>query len=266
MKISYISNYRLFKEKNMTIALGYFDGFHIGHMELFKKALELGRLSNTEVGLITFNMSFFEYINKVEPSYLTSTNERIELAESLGFDAIYIIELTDEFLNLSYKEFIDIFLKDMRHVVVGFDYTFGRNKEGNITNLKEELGDSITIISKIEDNNEKVGTEKIKNYLSLGMLERVEKLLSRKYTIEVMIHKKNKNYALVTNNYIPRNGDYVLTLIDGNNSFDFTAKIKKKENEKETTLKTIDSNFLSKKLEKHKVYKLTFKKYLSNIL
>ena len=266
MKISYVNNYKTFKEKDATIALGYFDGFHIGHMELFKKALELGNKSNTEVGLITFNMSFYEYINKIEPAYLTSTNERIELAEELGFDFIYIIELTDEFLNLSYKEFIDIFLRNMKNVIVGFDYTFGKDRLGNTSILKEELGNSLTIISKIEVDSEKVGTNLIKEYLSNGLLDKANNLLSRPYKIEVMIHKKNKNYCLITNYYIPRNGDYVLTLIDDNSEIEFIGKIKKKQDGNEVMLKTTSSDILNKMFEKHKYYKLVFKKYMSNIL
>ena len=81
-----------------------------------------------------------------------------------------------------------------------------------------------------------------------------------------MIHKKNKNYCLITNYYIPRNGDYVLTLIDGNSEIEFTGKIKKKQDGNEVMLKTTSSDILTKMFEKHKYYKLVFKKYMSNIL
>lgn len=267
MKISYLTDFRKFKEIDMTIVLGYFDGFHIGHRVLFEKALELGKKSNTKVGLITFNESYYDFINKNTPTYLTTLNQKIELAESLGFDSIYIITLTEEFINLSSDEFMDIFIKDMRNVVVGFDYTFGKNREGTSAYLKEKYQNSITIVDKIKNSDGvKIGTEMIKNLLALGEVSYANYLLVRPYEIEGLMTKVNQHFVFYTENFIPRNGKYVLTLIDGNEEITFFGKIRKSTTSNTFTITSNWPNIKNIETEKHKHYKLVIGSETTNYL
>ncbi|MBP5342569.1 FAD synthetase family protein [bacterium] len=266
MKISYISDYKKFKEINKTLVLGYFDGLHKAHMELFNKAKELAIQSHTPLSILTFNKSYYEFKNNINLGSLTTINQKIELFQEFGFDELYIVELSQEFIDLSYQDFINIFLKDMKNIIVGFDYTFGKDGLGNANILSHTLS-NITIISKISfENDIKIGSETIKEYLKNGDLVNAQKLLDRPYIIEGTIHKKNKNYSFYTLNYIPRNGDYVLGLIDDNEMIIFKAKIKSNKAASEFLIKTDNIDFLNKKFISHKYYKLSFKQRISNNL
>ena len=83
MKVTYISNFRKFKDQNLSVALGFFDGFHLGHMSLFNKALE----NNKHVGMMTFDISPKNYLNHNQgwPSLL-SLSDKADFLEKIGFD------------------------------------------------------------------------------------------------------------------------------------------------------------------------------------
>jgi len=259
MKVQYIRNYDLFNEKNLTLALGFFDGAHLGHMKVLSKAIEVGNKTNTKTGILTFNVSVFDYINKLPILNLTSINKKIEIAKKMNFDSIYIIELTDEFIKLDRKEFLNKFLINMANIVVGFDYTFGYNRLGNIDYLKEELGNKVTVIEKLEFENEKIGTREIKEYLKNADINKANYYLDRNYEIEGYISKRNKNYSMsVSELFIPRNGEYELKLKGKDIDIHFIGKIKIKDNDNNVILKGIDVDLNNFNFIKHQIYTLEF--------
>ena len=265
MKVSYLNNYRTFKDKDLVLALGYFDGFHIGHKKLLNEALSLSKELNKKSGILTFNMSVKDYINKLNPSYLMTVNEKIEMAKDMGFDSIYVIELTDDFINLDRDEFIDIFLKDMNKIVVGFDYSFGKNATGNIEYLKSKLNEKIVVTSEVSFNNHKVGTHYIKECLASGDLISTNKLLNREYVIEGSLFRKNKNYSFITNNYIPRSGLYNVVIYDKKDvNINLIVKIKNKMIEGEMLIKTDSLELRSIRLEKHNRFFIKFNSVIEN--
>ena len=236
----------------MVLALGYFDGFHLGHMALLNMALSLSKKMNTSSAILTFNEPVKGYINKEDPEYLLTINQKINIASDMGFDSIYIIELTDEFINLSKDEFIDLFLKDMKAIVVGFDYSYGKGGLGDTSYLKEVLKDKVYIIDEVKDNlNQKIGSKRIKEYLSSGDIEHARSLLGRDYILEGSIHRKNKNYSFNTLNYIPKSGYYKVEVSDYLNSIIMDAKLKKKLEDKEILIKTDNIEFSKTKFGKH---------------
>ncbi len=265
MKVSYLSNYKTFKDKDLALALGYFDGFHIGHVKLLNETLNIAHRLNVKSGILTFNMSVKDYINKNNPSYLMTVNEKIEMAKDMGFDSIYVIELTDEFINLDRDEFINIFLKDMKAIIVGFDYSFGKNALGNSLYLSSILKEKVKIVDEISYDNHKVGTHYIKECLLNGNLSLVNTLLNREYVMEGSLFRKNKNYSFNTNNFVPKSGLYNVVIYDKKDvNLRLDIKIKNKMAEGEMLIKTDSLELRSIRLEKHNRFFIKFNSVVEN--
>ncbi len=266
MKITYLNDFTKFKSKDLTLALGYFDGVHLGHIDVLNQAIKLAKESNTLSSVCTFNMSVYDYINNNIQTDLTSLDEKISIFESMGFDEAIIIELSKDFIKLSKDEFIDIFLKDMRNIVVGFDYSFGYLGQGNTDYLKEKLKDKVYVVECIKYLNTKVGSQRIKEYLRNGDILNANALLNRTYKIDCMISKINSNYSLISNSKLfPKNGDYLLEIKIDDKNYMFNGKIKKNKNGNNYILKTQDEEFKKHKFLKQKYYSIYFKERLSNI-
>ena len=258
MKVSYISNYSFFKDENLTLALGFFDGFHKGHMEVLKKALEVSKLSNTIPSILTFNESVYDFLNGIKPKKLLSTNDKIDLSEKLGFENIYIIDLSYEFINLSHIDFYNVFLKKQKNLVMGFDYHFGKNKEGSISYLKENFNGNLFVVDEALINNTKIGTSQIKEFLSNGDVENANLYLDRNYFINGKLYKQNKFLAFNTfDSFIPRNGEYKL-LIHLDEIVELETKIKKLDDESGFVIKSLDERLINFKIDKNKFYKIEF--------
>ena len=158
-----------------TLGLGVFDGFHLGHQELFKHC----------DALLTF-YPHPEFVLKPDTQLklLTTLNERREIIPS-----IFIIEFTKSFSQLSPQAFLQALLEKInpKKIIVGFDFRFGHKKEGDINTLKK-WGDTNNIeIKTIEPfyfNDELVKSSAIRTYLEIGKFDEAITLLGHSYLIK----------------------------------------------------------------------------------
>lgn len=267
MKVSYIKNYNDFQDEDMILCLGYFDGFHLAHKEIFKKALELKNKYKKEAGILTFDMSVYDFIMGSKTSYLMSVDDKINEAEKLGFDSIYVIELSDDFVALSPDDFYNTFLKRQKALVCGFDYSFGKQATGNVSYLIEKGVPEVYIIDEIKYNGVKIGSNQIRELLNKGDVASAKEEIGRPYTIRGSIYKRNRYYALSSQEYyLPRNGSYTLMIKIEDKEIIFEAKIKKLDDKTGIVLKSEDNSFLSLTFTNRKIYSLSFIKSSNYIL
>ena len=145
IQISDLSDGRLYAPSVM--AVGNFDGIHIGHQQLICKAVEQGRESGLPASVLTFYphprqvLGHGAYANLITPF-----DEKMRVLETLGVQTVYVVHFTLAFANLSAEEFVQHFLARLnpQTVVVGFDYSFGRGGKSSATTLKE-LGEACGI-------------------------------------------------------------------------------------------------------------------------
>ncbi len=197
-----------------VLLLGNFDGVHKGHVELVRTALDM----SDNVAVLLFKNHPLDVFKSEEKHHLLTTlDDKIRRFRSLGVDTFYVIENNIEFYNHSKDEFIE-FLKKINpsKIVVGEDYTFGRNKEGNINHLSEHFSLKTVQLLKIDDA--KVGTYKIKECLKNGDIETANNLLGYHYEIKGKVIKgygngrtigfPTANLELKDNYLLPKNGVY----------------------------------------------------------
>ena len=168
-------------QDEICILLGYFDGLHIGHVSLINEGLK----SKYKKALLTFDFS--DNVNIKNKNHITSIEDKKDVLAAFNFDYLFVLKFDDELMNFSAEEFINnILLKlKVKEVVVGRDYTFGKNKSGNVDTLKILSNDvyEVKVVDEVIIDDEKVSTSKIISFIEHGNVRKVNQLLSRLYKI-----------------------------------------------------------------------------------
>ncbi|CAG7590150.1 Bifunctional riboflavin kinase/FMN adenylyltransferase [Peptoniphilus tyrrelliae] len=227
MKIIEIDlNYKAKEES--VIALGNFDGVHKGHIKLIQKAIENAKKLNIKSSLLLFNEHTDNLIKVGKKDIITTNNTKFEILDSLGVDIIYLINFTKEFMSYSPIKFLDEFLAKnlkIKGVVVGYDYTYGYKKSGDVNFLNENksLFETIEVIEQISYDGEKISSSLIRKLIEAGKIKEANFLLSRPYKlIGKIIHAKGlgkkmgyptANLELMDNFVIPKFGVYDTDII-----------------------------------------------------
>ncbi len=182
--------------KNSTVALGFFDGVHIGHQALINKVVKTAKLHNTKSVLITFKKSPAETFGK-DVKYITNNKEKEFLISS--FDVDYMIELSfnEDLMNMTALDYLKNVTNNLHPytIITGFNHTFGKNKVGNPFFLKEQsskLNYDYIEIPAIIHNNEIVSSTLIKKYLLNGDIENANQMLGHNFNISGEVIEGNK--------------------------------------------------------------------------
>lgn len=197
------------KKTNLTLALGGFDGFHLGHMAL---AREAALFSDGPSGILFFAKPFKQ--GKV----LSDLEDKVRFAFSSGLDYAYCLHNEESFFGLSASSFLDLLsLLGVSRLVCGEDYSFGKGKEGDARMLKERF--AVEVVPFVKDKKgEKIGTHRIKTLLEQGDIKEANELLGRHYeTKGEVVHGLNNgrrigfptvNLSCSTPYLLPSNGVY----------------------------------------------------------
>ena len=183
--------------KNAVITIGNFDGVHLGHQALFHEVIEKAdAIGGTSVAM-TFEphpMRILKHNN--HPPLITLYEQKSELIERTGIDVIVCVPFTKEFASLTAREFIeDLLIRKigMKAIVVGEDYSFGKNREGNLELLKTFAGemnfevivaDWIKMSRKLPD---RISSTKVRELVMDGRMQEAHKMLGRHYQIRGIV-------------------------------------------------------------------------------
>jgi riboflavin kinase / FMN adenylyltransferase len=206
--------------KPCVMALGFFDGVHLGHQQVIKEAKKAAE--EQELPLVI--MSFFPHPKEVLSNgkkiipYLMPMTEKRRIFEELGADSFYLIQFTKEFAALSPREFVQTYLLGFgaKQVVAGFDFTYGHRGEGNMDTLKSDSDGKLEGIKveKIEWEGEKISSTLIRNLVLAGEMEKIASYLGNDYQIKGRIVFRKKHVEVILHPYylLPASGWYEVTV------------------------------------------------------
>lgn len=224
--------------KPSVITIGTFDGVHIGHKKIINQLTSISSKNN----LISILLSFFPHPKMVlqndnELKLINTIQEKESLLNSLNLDYLIIKEFTKEFSRLSALEFVrDILVNKLnaKHIIIGYDHHFGRNRTANIEQLKEfgELYDfKVTEILAQDIDDIAISSTKIRKALINGEIRLANKFLGYNFFFSGdVVHGNNigKTISFPTANIkidtpyklVPKNGVYIVkTIIDNQITF-----------------------------------------------
>lgn len=160
---------------NAVVTTGTFDGVHVGHRKILQRLVEVARQKGGESVLLTFHPHPRTVLQPdMELKLLTNLEEKILLLEKTGLEHLIIHPFTLDFSRTSSLEFVRNLLVNRigaRHLVIGYDHHFGRNREGSFEHLREfgpVYGFDVEEIPAQDVDDVKVSSTKIRNALNEG--------------------------------------------------------------------------------------------------
>lgn len=217
------------KEKSAVVTIGTFDGVHIGHQKIIEKLIAVGKSRKLKSVVLTF----FPHPRMVlQPDFdlklLHTIEERKIMLNNLGLDQLVIKPFTKEFSNLSAYDYVkQILIDDLntKHVIIGYDHHFGKDRSANIQDLRDfgtEFGFEVEEISAQDIKDVSVSSTKIRQALLDGDLKTANAYLGYPYVLTGTVMKGKglgKTIAFPTANIhieetyklIPKNGVYVVS-------------------------------------------------------
>lgn len=198
------------------IAIGFFDGVHLGHQQVIKRACQMAKKQHLPCGIMTFTPHPKEVIGiRDHIDQITPLEKKLELVEKHGIDFAYVVHFSKEFASIAPSDFIEEFLMKLqiKGVVIGFDFTFGSMGSGTAETLME-LSNGRYLVDVVEpfyDHGEKVSSTRIRDYLLSGKVADANRLLGRNYSfLGRVVHgdKRGRTIGFPTAN-LQLVGDYL---------------------------------------------------------
>lgn len=183
-------NFRAELEYETYIALGSFDGLHLGHIGLINKTLELSKKNNVPSMVYTFKNHPLSVINKEKVPRLLMDNEtKLRVLDNLGIDIVNLVNFDVEYMKISPEAFITNLVKhyNLKGLIVGFNYRFGYKNSGNIDLLKEysiKLNFELYVVEPVTFENQVISSSRIRNLISDGNVQEANKMLMLPYMLK----------------------------------------------------------------------------------
>ena len=184
-------------DRPVSVAIGFFDGVHIGHKELLDKLM-------SEKGchaVITFSNSPREQVQNIRQQYIFSTETKVSILEDIGIDHLIMPVFDESIRDMTCEEFIKSFIIDnnIKKVIIGFDFTFGKGAGGDAGTMLKLLPEDISceVIPEVMYDGESVSSTLIKEKLINGDIKRANVLLGRYFFVSgEVVHGKHLGHEL----------------------------------------------------------------------
>ncbi len=189
--------------KSSVLALGMFDGVHIGHRVLLERAAHLARKRGVPLVVCTFQQHPLQVIAPEKcPPMLSTAEERNQLMEELGVDVLCAMPFTREVMDMLPEEYVGQLVRRFHPVAVvcGYNHTFGRKGQGTpalLEALGAALGFETSIVPKITLGQQEVSSSAIRGLLSNGNVELARRLLARPYEHNAALIRREDSECLL---------------------------------------------------------------------
>jgi riboflavin kinase/FMN adenylyltransferase len=187
-----------------AIAIGNFDGVHVGHRALIACARERAGAGGVQSAVLTFDPHPSVLLAPAHaPRMLTSIDRRIELVGEAGIDAAVIEPFTRELAGASAEAFVEELLIGAlraRAIIVGYDFSYGQGRTGTVATLKahgRRAGIDVAVVPPVTVDGEIAASTKIRGYLRAGEVERAARMLGRSWDVDgTVVHGAERGRAI----------------------------------------------------------------------
>jgi riboflavin kinase/FMN adenylyltransferase len=180
---------RLGKDEKTVVALGAFDGLHLGHVSLIEKTVEEAKLRRCKALVYSFLNHPQSVLNpKSAPLALMTFDEKIRMMDSLQVDYLALVPFSFHMAQTPPEDFLDKLVSRLFAVAVvaGFNFRFGREGEGDAALLEEfcrQRGIDAYIMPPVSDGGIPISSSRIRSLVADGWMEEAERLLGRPYSV-----------------------------------------------------------------------------------
>lgn len=226
--------------QNAIVAIGNFDGFHKGHKAVVETAVKIAQAEKRPVVLMTFEPHPSGFFRPGGRTFrITPIRSKVRAICRLPIDGFFVFPFNRAFADMSANDFIEnVLVKGLHaaHIVVGEDYGFGKNRQGDIAYIREHYPElPVTAVQKLRDQNgEIISSSRIRSFLRDGEVEKASGLMEHPFEIEgYVIHgaQRGRQMGFPTINIepkdsiLPRIGVYAATVEADGKHFNAVANI-----------------------------------------
>ena len=234
-------------KKKTSVALGNFDGIHIGHREIFRAALDAAEDQDFDSLCFTFSNHPFNFILRREDSdpdavkLICTEEEKIALIEEMGFDILVNVPFDEYIMTMKAHDFFMNIVKEKLnagYVSVGFNYTYGARATGRPDTLQNECRDAgigLSVHDAVIVDGEVVSSTLIREMIATGNMEMTARLLGRPYSFTGMVRHGKRlgsrmgiptiNIPAPGRQMLPPNGVYFSRILIDGTEYDSVSNI-----------------------------------------
>ena len=181
------------KLENSWLTVGVFDGVHRGHQEIINRLVQGAHADETLAVVLTFDPHPGKFFRKGdELKLLTLPGERARLLGNLGVDVVITHPFDIDLANVTAFDFMKRLKTQLglAHLVLGYDSTLGKNREGNAARLTEigsELGYNVEVVSALGDESGVISSTEIRKLITVGKVAEAAQLLGHPYQLQGLV-------------------------------------------------------------------------------
>jgi len=175
---------------NSAVALGNFDGMHLGHQEIIKSCVACAKGNQLTATAVTFTPHPHKVLRpQNQYQYLSTLEEKLNHMQNMGIEAAFVINFDKAFSHLSPQQFATSYLEGAlktKWLFTGYNFYFGHNREGHVAWLQkhaQQFGFQYKAIAEISDGHHTISSSNIKKLLKLGAVGIAARLLGRPFII-----------------------------------------------------------------------------------
>jgi riboflavin kinase/FMN adenylyltransferase len=209
-----------------VLTIGNFDGVHLGHREIFRRVVHGARERNGSAVVVTFEPHPLHFLAPEKaPLRLNTPEEKVRLLAASCIDSLVVLNFNQQLAEMSATDFVNDILVGklgVKHLIVGYDYAFGRNREGDTRFLAEQAelhGFTLEVLEPVRAEQQAHSSTAIRQLLQDGKVTEVINILGRNFTLDgEVVHGEGRGRKLgfptanlVTRKEIlPRDGVYAV--------------------------------------------------------
>ena len=180
---------KLKSNEHLAIALGFFDGVHLGHKAVINAAVDYAKKNNIKSAVVTFRQSPYVALNNVKPNYIITLEEKIKAIKKLGVDYLYLSDFTEDLAKQTASDYLKNLVDDLhpKMIATGFNHYFGYNKSGGVDYLRlmqQEYGYEFKEINPIKLNEDVISSTAIRKALSNGDIPKANSMLGYRFYVK----------------------------------------------------------------------------------
>jgi cytidyltransferase-like protein len=190
-----------YSAEDYAIALGNFDGAHLGHQQVIKTAKQKAREIGCKSAVVTFAPHPAKVISGSDFKEILSFNEKISILQALGVDDIIIINFTESFSQMPAESFINELCQklNIRSITTGYNFRYGHNRHGSIStinNLKNQYKFKFNVVNQVLYKNSQISSSILRQIIKVGCVRLFSDFTGRNYTIDCIIQSEIDNILI----------------------------------------------------------------------
>lgn len=186
---------------NCAVTIGNFDGLHLGHHQIINQVIKTAQDQGLKSAIVTFAEHPIKlFAPQSAANFLIySLSQKLKFLQEFAIDYLIILPFNKKIANISAKNFVKEILVGKiktKELIIGYDFIFGKNREGNFEFLQqqaEELDFNLSRVAALTQQDLVLSSTLIRQYIQSGELEKANKILGKKFEVEGIVSRGNKN-------------------------------------------------------------------------